>query len=205
VVANEALGTPGAIDNCGGVTLSRSGVPAGNLFPVGTTTVTYTALDSGGAAATATSLVKVLNAVESLQSMAANLEGVIAGSTSHALTRRAEAALRSVQRAIAQLEEAPPDHTRSVSHVTAAIGEIEDILKKNLLNAKVARDFLRRLTGVSWLLARQDLDLALSQEGHNFNNLIAALLMTEGNSSAAAGRYSLASSVYWLVIGFAQN
>ena len=61
------------------------------------------------------------------------------------------------------------------------------------------------MTGVSWLLAKQDLELALSQEGPNFNNMIASLLLSEANGAAAAGRYSLASSIYWLVIGFAQN
>jgi len=205
VVANAALGTPGAIDNCGTVTVTRSGVPAGNLFPVGTTTVTYTAVDSGGGATTATTAVKVLNAVESLQLIAGNLQTVIAGSTSQQLTRRAGAALLAVQRALAQLAEVPSDHTGAVSYITSAIGEIEDILRKNLLNAAATHDLLRRLTGVSWLLARQDLELALSQEGLNLNNLIATMLLNEANSAAAAGRYSQASSIYWLVISFAQD
>ena len=64
---------------------------------------------------------------------------------------------------------------------------------------------MKRLTGVSWLLAKQDLELALSEEGQNLNNLIATLLLNEANNSAAAGRYSQASSIYWLVIGFAQD
>jgi len=205
VVANTALGTPGAIDNCGAVTVTRSGVPAGNLFPVGTTTVTYAAVDSGGGTTTATTAIKVLNAVESLQLIAGNLQTVIAGSTSQQLTRRAAAALLAVQRAIAQLEDAPSDHGGAVSYITSAIREVEDILKKNLLNAAATHDLLRRLTGASWLLARQDLELALSQEGLNLNNLIATLLLNEANNAAAAGRYSQASSIYWLVISFAQD
>jgi hypothetical protein len=35
------------------VAITRTGVPAGNLFPVGTTTVTWTVTDAGGLAATA--------------------------------------------------------------------------------------------------------------------------------------------------------
>ncbi|HZS08970.1 MAG TPA: lamin tail domain-containing protein [Blastocatellia bacterium] len=48
VISDAALGTATASDNCAGVTVTRSGVPAGNLFPVGTTTLTWTATDAGG-------------------------------------------------------------------------------------------------------------------------------------------------------------
>ncbi len=205
VVANAALGTPAAIDNCGGATVMRSGVPAGNLFPVGTTTVTYTAVDSGGGITTATTEVTVLNAVESLQLIASNLQAVISASTKQALTKRAQDALTAVQRAIAQLQEVPSDHRRGVIYVTAAIGELEDILRRNLLDAATTRDLLKRLTGVSWLLAKQDLELAIALEGQNFNNAIATWLLAEANGAAAAGRHSLASGVYLLVIGFAQS
>jgi hypothetical protein len=43
------------------VTITRSGVPAGNIFPVGTTTITYTATDAGGGRATATQTVTVVD------------------------------------------------------------------------------------------------------------------------------------------------
>ena len=71
MVSETALGLPSVADNCGGATLVRAGVPAGNLFPVGLTAVTYTATDSGGATATAITTVHVLNAVESLAAIAA--------------------------------------------------------------------------------------------------------------------------------------
>jgi hypothetical protein len=57
-VVND-LGTPVASDNCPGVTVSRA--PAGNAFPVGTTTVTYTATDAHGNTATATQMVTVVD------------------------------------------------------------------------------------------------------------------------------------------------
>jgi uncharacterized repeat protein (TIGR01451 family) len=60
-VSDGALGTPTAVDNCPGVTIARTGVPAGNIFPVGTTSVTYTATDSAGHTATATQTVTVLD------------------------------------------------------------------------------------------------------------------------------------------------
>lgn len=50
-----------ASDNAGPVTVVRSGVPAGNLFPMGTTVVTYTATDASGNTATATQTVTVLD------------------------------------------------------------------------------------------------------------------------------------------------
>lgn len=50
-----------ASDNCSGVNVSRSGVPAGNLFPVGETLVTYTATDARGNAAALTQTVTVID------------------------------------------------------------------------------------------------------------------------------------------------
>ena len=48
-----------AIDNCAGVTISRTGVPANNLFPVGETLITYTATDVNGNKASVTQTVTV--------------------------------------------------------------------------------------------------------------------------------------------------
>src|SRR5215471_9386298 len=59
VISDAALGSPSASDNCGAPSVSRSGVPAGNLFPVGVTTITYTATDAGGNTATATQVITV--------------------------------------------------------------------------------------------------------------------------------------------------
>jgi Domain of unknown function DUF11/HYR domain len=61
VVSDAALGTAIANDNCAGVTVTRTGVPAGNSFPVGTTTVTYTATDRSGNTATDTQVVTVID------------------------------------------------------------------------------------------------------------------------------------------------
>jgi uncharacterized repeat protein (TIGR01451 family) len=59
VVSEVMLGTATANDNCGSVTITRNGVPAGNFFPVGTTNVIYTATDSTGNTTTATQTVTV--------------------------------------------------------------------------------------------------------------------------------------------------
>jgi uncharacterized repeat protein (TIGR01451 family) len=49
VVSNATLGNATASDGCSAsVTVTRTGVPAGNVFPVGTTIVTYTADDGHG-------------------------------------------------------------------------------------------------------------------------------------------------------------
>ena len=50
-------GTATASDNCGTVNVTRS--PSGNTFPVGTTTITWTATDGAGNTATATQTVTV--------------------------------------------------------------------------------------------------------------------------------------------------
>ena len=50
-----------AVDNCSELVLSRSGVPANNLFPVGETLITYTATDASGNLASATQTVTVVD------------------------------------------------------------------------------------------------------------------------------------------------
>jgi uncharacterized repeat protein (TIGR01451 family) len=61
LVVNEAmLGTAEAADDGCSVSVSRTGVPAGNFFPVGTTTVTWKATDGAGKTATATQTVTVV-------------------------------------------------------------------------------------------------------------------------------------------------
>ncbi|MFL6209387.1 MAG: PxKF domain-containing protein [Pyrinomonadaceae bacterium] len=49
VVDDTVLGTPTASDDCSTtVTINRTGVPAGNVFPKGVTTISYTATDAAG-------------------------------------------------------------------------------------------------------------------------------------------------------------
>jgi hypothetical protein len=59
VIGDAQLGAATATDNSGPVTIVRSGVPAGNAFPVGTTTITYTATDQYGNVTTGTQTVIV--------------------------------------------------------------------------------------------------------------------------------------------------
>lgn len=61
LISDSTLGTADAADDCGEVSISRSGVPPDNLFPVGVNTVTYTATDGAGNIAVATQLVTVMN------------------------------------------------------------------------------------------------------------------------------------------------
>jgi len=58
-VSDADLGTATVSDNCGLVTVIRTGVPAGNLFPQGTTVLTYTATDGSGNTASATQTVTI--------------------------------------------------------------------------------------------------------------------------------------------------
>ena len=60
-VSDAALGNAAAEGICSDVTVTRSGVPSGNLFTVGTTTLTHTATDSLGQQATATQTVTVID------------------------------------------------------------------------------------------------------------------------------------------------
>ena len=197
------LGLPGIADNCGGATLVRSGVPVGNLFPVGLTVITYTATDSGGATATASTTVHVLNAVESLELIAAQLATILEASSRPVLSRRVEDALQRVRRAIAELGETPSDHRTAVAAITAALGELEDVLREKRLDAATTRDLLTRLTGVSWLLARQDLEAAVARRGRTVLIALSAVSIQQANGEAARGHYQLASGLYWLAISLA--
>jgi uncharacterized repeat protein (TIGR01451 family) len=61
-ISDAALGTGSASDACEGpLATSRSGVPAGNVFPVGETTLTYSAIDAHNNTGTATQLVTVID------------------------------------------------------------------------------------------------------------------------------------------------
>ena len=56
--SDGSLGEPTVVDDCS-ATVTISGIPPGNLFPVGATTLTYTATDRAGHAASDTQLVTV--------------------------------------------------------------------------------------------------------------------------------------------------
>ncbi len=58
---DATLGTATANDNCPGVTVARSNVPAGNVFPLGPTTITYTATDKSGNMASDNQVVTVVD------------------------------------------------------------------------------------------------------------------------------------------------
>ncbi|HEX8333576.1 MAG TPA: T9SS type A sorting domain-containing protein, partial [Segetibacter sp.] len=59
LVSDADLGAAVAVDNCPGLTVKRTGVPAGNLFPVGVTTITYTAASMSGLTKSATQTVTI--------------------------------------------------------------------------------------------------------------------------------------------------
>ena len=73
LVSNATLGTATTSDNSGIVTVSRSGVPAGNVFPVGATIVTYTATDSVGLMTSAMQTVTVNDTTAPLLSTLPNV------------------------------------------------------------------------------------------------------------------------------------
>ena len=61
VVSDATLGTVIANDNCSLASVTRTGVPAGNAFPVGTTTITYRATDASGNFSEDTQVVTVID------------------------------------------------------------------------------------------------------------------------------------------------
>jgi uncharacterized repeat protein (TIGR01451 family) len=62
VVSNATLGTASATDSCdSSISVVRTGVPSGNIFPAGTTTITYSATDDSNNTGTATQTVTVID------------------------------------------------------------------------------------------------------------------------------------------------
>jgi len=71
---NTTFGVGSATDNCPGVgAVTRSGVPAGNNFPVGQTTLTYSATDAHSNSASATQVVTVVDNTPPVISCPANI------------------------------------------------------------------------------------------------------------------------------------
>ena len=58
-ISDAQLGSASATDSAGAVTIVRTGVPTGNIFPLGKTTITYTATDPNGNTAVGTQIVTV--------------------------------------------------------------------------------------------------------------------------------------------------
>lgn len=74
VISNATLGNATASDGCStSVTITRTGVPAGNNFPVGTTIVTYTADDGHGHTKSAQQVVTVIDNTPPTLSVPANI------------------------------------------------------------------------------------------------------------------------------------
>jgi len=73
IVPDATPGAASATDNCSVAGILRSGVPAGNVFPVGMTTVTYTATDGSGNMSSAGQSVTILdNTPPSITGLAAS-------------------------------------------------------------------------------------------------------------------------------------
>jgi hypothetical protein len=74
-ISDASIGTATATDNVAGVTVTRSGVPAGNLFAVGVTTITWTATDAFGNTTVGTQLVTVLPSLPTVSVTATDAAG----------------------------------------------------------------------------------------------------------------------------------
>jgi hypothetical protein len=62
VVSDATLGSASASDNCPGLgSIMRTGVPSGNVFPVGTTTINYSVTDAHGNTSSANQTVTVID------------------------------------------------------------------------------------------------------------------------------------------------
>jgi len=79
-ISDASLGTATAVDNVAGVTVTRVGVPAGNLFTVGVTTITWIATDAFGNTTTGSQVVTVLSSLPVVSVAASDPAGAERGS-----------------------------------------------------------------------------------------------------------------------------
>ena len=94
-IPDSALGAATADDACGGqLAVARSGVPAGNLFPVGQTVITYTATDAAGHTTQATQTVSVTDDAPPLVTPPANINANSDANSCSALVSVGTAAAR---------------------------------------------------------------------------------------------------------------
>lgn len=115
----------------------------------GPRTFSVTATDVAGNGATVTVEYHILSAVESLQAMADELRGIISASRPP-LSARAATALRKIEDAINELNEAPPDSHHASISISQAMQQIEGLRNQGHLSAAVANSLLARLAGLSW-------------------------------------------------------
>ena len=96
LVSDADLGTATVGDNCPGVTVTRTGVPAGNLFPHGTTTITYTSRDVAGNETVATQRVTLTATTASVCAVARSY--ISNADLASSLCAKLDAAAASLQR-----------------------------------------------------------------------------------------------------------
>ena len=72
-IGDATLGSATASDNCPGVVVTRTGVPAGNIFPVGDTYITYTATDRTNHSSQAAQRVTVVDVTPPVINCPANI------------------------------------------------------------------------------------------------------------------------------------
>ena len=152
----------------------------------------------------ATTLVHVLSDLESLNVAVSHLESILLANPRPPLRTRIGDALRDVRSAIVELGRLSPNHPLAVAFLKSAIGELEEVLTRNLLDATTSRDLLNRLTGVSWLVAKQDVEAAIGTHSP-LAIALASLLINQGDTSYAQGRYEISSGFYraaTLVVAF---
>jgi predicted extracellular nuclease len=148
IVSDALLGTAVVSDNCAGAVVLRSGVPPGNLFPVGVTTITYTATDSGGAVSSAIATVEVLDSPSALALLIRDLELVAQQHQGTPIAQKINAALEPLRRALVELGELTPNVQRAVALTKAASGVLGELVRRGELPASI----VARLEGVTWLL-----------------------------------------------------
>jgi hypothetical protein len=93
-----------------------------------------------------------MTAIESLDTVTADLQAVLDGGAKGALRARIADALKKVEKALGYLSEDPPDTQQAETRIRQAMQDIEGLRNQGLLPATLANDLLARLAYASSLL-----------------------------------------------------
>ena len=91
-------------------------------------------------------------ALELLEAIESDLEGLLAAGTPKDLAKRLESTLADVRKAIGEFDADHRGRVTAAVFIASAIRDLEDILKKGLLDGPTVHGFVQRLTEVSRLL-----------------------------------------------------
>jgi hypothetical protein len=189
-VVSFGQGANGAVTGDGGtLTYRHDGSSAGP------DSFTYTVADGRGGTDTATVAVTVLSPAQTLASVVAELDALIASSPGPSADKLEDARAK-LQTALAELGKSPPARQAALGAIEGAVGELETAVAGGHLGAGHGAALMDRVTGAARQPAVDALAAAIARGGGEAAVAEAERAVSEGDTLRAAGSYKAAVSKY---------